>query len=234
MAGGTDLGETVRAIRGMAPDIVGLQEVDVHWSDRSRFEDQATALGTAMGMHVRFAPIYRLPPTDPGRPVREYGVALLSRFPIAEFRNDSLTRHSTQDPNATPARMPGLLNAVVVVNGRRVRLFSTHLDYRADPGVRRTQVNETLRLIRPDEPTVLMGDLNAPPTAPELQPLFRVLADAWIVCGGDGWTYPADKPVKRIDYVLTSSHFRTRAAAVVATAASDHRPIVAELVFRPR
>src|SRR4051812_7597968 len=81
-AGAGHLDSTADAIRGLSADIVGLQEVDVHWSDRSQFVDQATELGRRLGMAVRFAPIYRLAPTGAGLPMREFGVALLSRFPI--------------------------------------------------------------------------------------------------------------------------------------------------------
>jgi endonuclease/exonuclease/phosphatase family metal-dependent hydrolase len=80
---------------------------------------------------------------------------------------------------------------------------------------------------RPDEPTILLGDLNATPAATELQPLFRVLQDTWRA--GPGLTYPADKPAKRIDYVLASSHFEIIAATVGSAQASDHRPVLAEL-----
>ncbi|MBA3646621.1 MAG: endonuclease/exonuclease/phosphatase family protein, partial [Gemmatimonadaceae bacterium] len=81
---------------------------------------------------------------------------------------------------------------------------------------------------------ILMGDLNAEPTALELAPLFARLHDAWSVNGEPGLTYPAENPKKRIDYVLVSDQFRVRAASVPVTVASDHRPVVAELVFRSR
>src|SRR5687767_15238907 len=78
-AGNGDIARTAETIRKFAPDIVGLQEVDVHWSERSGFEDQATLLGRVLGMQVRFAPIYALPGADSTKPRRQYGVALLSR-----------------------------------------------------------------------------------------------------------------------------------------------------------
>jgi endonuclease/exonuclease/phosphatase family metal-dependent hydrolase len=55
------------------------------------------------------------------------------------------------------------------------------------------------------------------------------LHDAWPEAKGAGWTYPAESPVKRIDYVLTSAHFGVVRAAVAATDASDHRPVVVQL-----
>ena len=232
-AGGGNLLAIAETIREMNADVVGLQEVDVHWSDRSRFADQAAELGRALGMDVRFAPIYRLPNSDRTKPLREFGVAILSRHRIVSFRNDTLTRLSTQDTAAGPMPMPGLANAVMEVQGRRIRVFSTHLDYRADPRVRALQVMEMLRHAdASEEPTVLLGDLNAPPDAPELKPLFTRFRDAW-ANRDSGHTYPASAPVKRIDYVLTSSDFFVSHAAVVPALAADHRPVVAFLSLFP-
>jgi endonuclease/exonuclease/phosphatase family metal-dependent hydrolase len=233
-AGAGHLDSTAAAIRVLAPDIVALQEVDVHWSERSRFADQATELGRLLGMQARFAHIYMVasPPAAP----REFGVALLSRFPIVKWRNDRLTRLSTQDSTAMPTPMPGLLEAAIEVNGQRVRFFTTHLDYRADPRVRADQVHEMVRYLGEfGGPTIVAGDLNAPPDAAELQPLFQALHDAWPPSAGPGLTYPAEHPVKRIDYVLVSRQFVVRSASVPATLASDHRPVVVDLLIaKPR
>jgi endonuclease/exonuclease/phosphatase family metal-dependent hydrolase len=232
-SGAGDLARTAAAIRAEAPDLVGLQEVDVHWAARSAFADQAATLGATLGMPVRFARIYRLRGASNDAPPREFGVALLSRYPITRFADDTLTRLSTQDSAPVPTPMPGLLDATVDVHGIPVRVLVTHLDYRADPRVRATQVAETIaRLGTDDVPTLLMGDLNAPPDAPELQPLLHRLRDAWPAAAGAGLTYPASSPAKRIDYVLVSPAFAVRRASVPATTASDHRPVVADLLLR--
>jgi endonuclease/exonuclease/phosphatase family metal-dependent hydrolase len=63
-------------------------------------------------------------------------------------------------------------------------------------------------------------------------PIFLArLRDAWPSSAGSGFTYPADHPAKRIDYVLLSPHFRVRSAIVPVTEASDHRPVVVELTM---
>ena len=215
------------ALRRMNADIVTLQEVDVHWHQRSGFADQASELAASLRMEMRFAPIYRVA-GDSGRPMREFGVALLSKHPIESFRNDSLTRLSTQVANPVPALAPGLLNAVVNVGGQRINVLTAHLDYRANPSVRRAQVAEILRLLSDTIPTILAGDFNATPDADELQPLFRRLHDVWLVSSNLGLTFPSAAPAKRIDYILTSG-LRAALVEVVPATASDHRPVSASL-----
>jgi len=231
-SGNGDLARVAETIRGFAPDVVGLQEVDVHWADRSAFADQARALGGMLNMEVRFAPIYTLPGTDSGKPARQFGVALLSKYPIVKWKNDTLTRLSTQAQNPVPGPAPGLLEATIDISGTPVRVFNTHLDYRSDPTVRKQQVLEMLAHIgdKPG-PTLVFGDMNATPEATELQPLVQRLRDAWQGVAASGFTYPAEKPTKRIDYVLTSNHFRVRAASVAITEASDHLPVLVDLLL---
>jgi endonuclease/exonuclease/phosphatase family metal-dependent hydrolase len=72
--------------------------------------------------------------------------------------------------------------------------------------------------------TILLGDFNAPPEAPELAPLWEKLTIA-----PAGPTFPADAPAKRIDHVAVSGGLRVRATSVPETPASDHRPVLAEL-----
>jgi endonuclease/exonuclease/phosphatase family metal-dependent hydrolase len=231
--GNGNLAGTAAAIRASAPDIVGLQEVDVHWAERSSFLDQATALGQQLQMQVRFARIYQLAGAQTQDPPREFGVALLSRFPIVDWSNHVITRLSTQETNPVPTPLPGFMEATIDVRGVKIRVFDTHLDYRSDPRVREQQVKEMLAYIgEPSSPTLLFGDLNAPPDAPEIQPLLERLRDAWPVSAGPGLTDPADEPRKRIDYVLVSNHFRIRSASVPVTLASDHRPVVVDLLLR--
>jgi endonuclease/exonuclease/phosphatase family metal-dependent hydrolase len=219
-----DLGRTAGAIRATRADVVALQEVDVHWAARSEFRDQAHALARLLRMRVFFAPIYDLDPLPPGAPRRQFGVAILSRLPMPHKENHEITRLSTQDPEAVPAPAPGFAEAVVVAKGVAIHVYATHLDYRPDPAVRAAQVADMLRIMSRG-PALLLGDFNATPDAPELAPLWRKLTPA-----PTGRTYPADVPEKRIDYVTFSNGIHVRSASVPATLASDHRPVLAELV----
>lgn len=227
-----DLDRTAAALRDLHADVIGLQEVDVHWGARSEFADEARALAEQLDMRVFFAPIYDLDPAVQGGDRRQFGVAVLSRHPVLAAENHEITRLSTQTPDPVPAPAPGFAEVVVGVRGAHVHVYTTHLDYRADPSVREAQVADMLGVLAADRgPKVLVGDFNAEATAPELAPLWERLRDAAPDGGG---TYPASDPVKRIDLVTVSPDIRVAGARTVATEASDHRPVVTDLKVRRR
>ncbi|MFF3897170.1 endonuclease/exonuclease/phosphatase family protein [Streptomyces sp. NPDC001812] len=227
-----DLGRTAEALRGLDADVIGLQEVDVHWGARSDFVDEARALADALDMRVFFAPIYDLDPATADGERRQYGVAVLSRPPVLEAENHEITRLSTQTSDPVPAPAPGFAEVTVDVKGVFVHVYSTHLDHRADPSIRAAQVADMLEVLASDHgPKILVGDFNAEATAPELAPLWRRLRDAAPDGGG---TYPAVDPVKRIDLVTVSPGITVTGAHEAATDASDHRPVVTDLKLHRR
>lgn len=225
-----DLDRTAAALRDLHADVIGLQEVDVHWGARSDFADEARALAEKLDMRVFFAPVYDLDPADRDGERRQFGVAVLSRHPVLAAENHEITRLSTQTPGPVPAPAPGFAEVVVDVRGAHVHVYTTHLDHRADPSVREAQVADMLGVLAADRgPKVLVGDFNAEATAPELAPLWERLRDAAPDAGG---TYPATDPVKRIDLITVSPGIRVTGARTVATEASDHRPVVTDLRVR--
>lgn len=244
--GRLDLERVAGVIVNSGADVAALQEVDVHWSARSDHRDQAAELGRLTGMHVFFAPIYDLDPEPGHEKRRRFGVAVLSRHPIEAARNHPITRLSTIEPDPVPALAPGLAEVLIRVGTRPVRVYTTHLDHRADPAVRRAQVADTLRVMGGAgrgkggrEATLLLGDFNAEPDAPELGPLFARMTDVWPAVRpgappGSGATYPADAPRSRIDYVTFTGPgrvLRARSAEVPAVLASDHLPVSAEFAL---
>lgn len=234
-----DLERTARAIEEESPDIVVLQELDVHWSARSQHADQPRWLSDRLGMEVYFAPIYDFPPEEPGRPNRQFGLGIMSRFPIVQSNNHSLTRLSTQTADPVPEITPGFPECLVDVDGVPLWVYGCHLDFRPTPTVRTTQVAEMCAVIeRQSGPKILLGDFNAVPGASELAPLWNgpmKFTDALAVFGREcQFTYPVDQPCRRFDYVLVSSHIDVTGAWVSPATASDHFPVVADLSIARR
>jgi endonuclease/exonuclease/phosphatase family metal-dependent hydrolase len=232
-AGHGDIDGIVRVIEEYSPDVVALQEVDVHWSERSDFADQARYLGDALGMHYFFGEIYTFEAEERNAPARQYGLGYLSKEPFVHRQNHLLTRLSTQTPEPELMILPGFPEVAVEIMGKPVNFFNSHLDYRRDPAVRLMQSEEMIQIMeRVDGPRILMGDLNARPGAEEIGSLFEILDDAWTREDDPGYTFPADQPDRRIDYILHSGHFEVKQVFVVETEASDHRPVIADLLFK--
>ncbi|PZF80475.1 endonuclease/exonuclease/phosphatase family protein [Jiangella anatolica] len=212
-------------IRTEGVDVVGLQEVDRHWGERSDFVDQAAWLADELDMHVVYGANLDLDPAVPGEPRRQYGTAILSERPIREWDNTFLPQYEGHEQR-------GLLRARINVRGVWVTVYNTHLQHN-DANERVEQAEAIDELIgEPSDSVVLLGDLNARPDTPEIQTLVDELVDTWEEAGmGDGYTYPSEDPNARIDYVLTSGDVITRTAAVVTSDASDHLPVKADVLL---
>ena len=78
----------------------------------------------------------------------------------------------------------------------------------------------------------MLGDFNAHPDHPEML-LFADAGfkDTFVASGatGDGFTYPADNPWERIDYVWASPDLRAREFSVPDSLASDHLAVAVTL-----
>lgn len=204
------------AIRGviasLGADLVALQEVD-RGVARSGAQDQAETLGKALGMEARFGPAIRL---DGG----EYGVALLSRFPIESFRVHLL-------PSQVEPRVV-LHCTVEVPGGPPWEVAVTHLGLH--PLERWEQMREILRIFWRRERILLLGDLNEGRT----EFAFNLLRAHWVDCleeaGVELFTYPSEHPVIGIDHVLRSRDLPpARSALAIPTLASDHLPVAVDL-----
>ena len=219
-----DLERIAKVIEDSGAEIIGLQEVDNHWAERSNFEDQAKWLAERLGMHYTYAANLDRDPLNLGEPRRQYGTAVLSNYPIIDAENYSLTKIGNTEQR-------GLLETVINVKGHHLKFYNTHLALTS--AERDIQVKEIIEIAsRTEGPKVIMGDLNAKPDSNEMQPLFASYKDAF-ADQNDAYTIPADLPTRRIDYIFTSKEMQTNHAEVISTIASDHLPIVAELILDP-
>lgn len=229
-----DIERTADVIETSEADVIGLQEVDVHWGTRSHYENIIQKLANRLDMHYFFAPIYDLPPDQPGQPGRQYGLAVLSKYPIIDAKNHEITRLSTQSANPVPEPAPGFPEVLINAKGAKFSVYVTHLDYRPDPAVRSMQVADMRRIMSDSgvSQKVLVGDMNAAPDASELIPLYKTLRDTWTSTGeSNGFTFPSLAPVRKIDYIFSTPCIRVKHTATIHTTASDHLPVIADLTL---
>lgn len=225
-------------IRQVAPDVVGLQEVDRFWA-RSGYVDQALILATELGMAHCYGANLDHPPDSHSIVPHQYGTAILSRFPITKCANNKL-------PKASPnTEQRGLLSVSVRLQGTALPVFNTHLQHCSPipanpcgPGNpdRIVQVQAIRDQIGTPDLAILLGDFNADPDWPESEPIRERFEDAWVAAGvgGPGNTHPAQlagEPERRIDQIYfrgLKPNLTFVPVTLESRIASDHYPVVSE------
>jgi endonuclease/exonuclease/phosphatase family metal-dependent hydrolase len=229
-AGVDNLPRVAAEIRRSRADVVLLQEVD-RGTERSGGVDQTTVLSRLTGFHGAFGKTLDY---QGG----EYGIAILSRWPIS---SDTLIHLSVQPPQqrAGGSYEPrGVQHARVAAPGGALDVLNTHLDPSREDHYRRqevAQVRAVVDRLRAANPRVVVGgDFNAEPGSAVIASMTADgWRDAWRSCGtGEGLTYPGDAPIKRIDYLFLAPKLACDSAAVLETRASDHRPVLVVLRIR--
>lgn len=211
-----DLQRIADVINRERPDLIGLQEVD-RGVRRTEGKDEIAELAALTRMEYAFAP-------NLDYQGGKYGVAILSRFPIKN------TIHRMFE-NKREAERRGMLLVEVEFDRKRLTFVTTHLDYQFEDG----RLFETEQLMKHvadvKGPLIVVADLNDVPSGSAYQLMRTKFDDAWIVsrAKGDGFSYPADKPAKRIDHIFTGKGVRAKKAWVVESLASDHIPVVADV-----
>ena len=214
-----DLARIAGVINAQHPDLVGLQEVD-RGVQRTQRIDEIAELAKLTRMNSDFAFNLRY---QGG----QYGVAILSRFPII-----SMDHRFYQ--NTREAERRGFIRGEVRIGGLTVNFVTTHLDYQYEDGrlFEAQQLLSALKEVR--GPLILVGDFNDIPSGQAYQLMRHQFDDAWAESRAkdEGFSYPTDKPSKRIDYIFfrAKDRVRTKRAWIVETQASDHVPVVADLV----
>ena len=223
-----DLDRIADVVDASGADLVALQEVDRFRREQSRFQDQPGLLASRLGMHLAYAANLDDEPAHPGAARAQYGTALLSWLPLEASTNTLL-------PCFEGSEQRGLLEATVdvtdaTVGSRRLRVLGTHLQWDSEP--ERTRQAEAIVATLDERPTVLLGDLNTTPGSPAYQCLATRLEDAWTLAGeGEGHTFDAEPPPRRIDYVWVGGGVRVRSAQVLPSVASDHSALRVEVTL---
>ena len=184
-----DLQRIADVIKKEKPDLVGLQEVD-RGVKRTEGRDEIVELAGLTGMQYAFA--HNLDYQG-----GQYGVAILFRFPIRQIDHRKYE-------NRREAERRGMLRVEVDIgSGRIINFVNTHLDYQSANG--RVEAEQMLRFLENVKgPLIVVGDFNDEPSGNTYKLMADKFDDAWMQskAKGLGWSFPADKLVKRIDYIF--------------------------------
>ncbi|MEC3880091.1 endonuclease/exonuclease/phosphatase family protein [Parapedobacter sp. 10938] len=223
---GTDAQENDRLdsialfIKASGADLIGLQEVD-SVCRRSGNIDQMQRLASLTGMHYAFV---RHRAYDGGA----YGQGVLSRYPISDIRNDRLSIRKADGTTTSTA----LLSAKIQLPNNQQLVFA-NAHFALEPESRLIQAEEVIAHLQPGQcPVILTGDLNAEPETAEIKRLKRYFTDVSLP---GQLTFPADTPVKTIDYILVSNMFPYQTAVSTVFPAihhSDHLPIMGTITLK--
>ena len=216
-----DLQRIADVINAARPDLVGLQEVD-RGVKRTEGKDEIVELAAMTKMEYAFAP-------NLDYQGGKYGVAILSRLPIKN------TAHRMFE-NKREAERRGMLRIEVEIEGKTLNFITTHLDYQFDDG-RLFETEQLLKFLEGVKgPAIVVADLNDIPAGSAYKLMRTKFDDAWMTsrAEGDGFSFPADKPVKRIDHIFyrTGAKISAKKSWVIETLASDHIPVMAELEIK--
>jgi endonuclease/exonuclease/phosphatase family metal-dependent hydrolase len=228
----------VEIIERERPDVVALQETRHDWRfDRGRGQGEQIAQVT--GYHPSwvlghvYLPILRV----------DEGLTILTRGEPVRAVSRQL-RMAWSDRDDQNQRV--CIGVTIEENGRPFHVFDTHFSLSASARIRNAEdVIAFTGREAGDEPTILMGDLNAEPDSPPIALLTGDpseggggFVDCWTSIHPDdvGYTYASDHGVRRIDYVL-ARHLPGPVAgahlvggdAVNSVYPSDHLGIVVDL-----
>lgn len=216
-----DLDAIANVIAAQKPDLVALQEVDVNIK-RSGNINQAEYLAKKLNMYFYFA---KAIDHDGG----DYGVAVLSKFPIIDQNTLKFSRiEGRKAEDRVLATVTVKLNS-----GKKIKFSSTHLDHTKDEALRLIQISEIAQQAKKEKkPFIVAGDFNAMPNTATIQLLDKTFTRTCTDCG---FTIPVVNPKRTIDFIAFKQDNKISVLhheVIQEHQASDHLPIAAKIVIK--
>lgn len=217
LEGNIDFEIMAKAIKTCGADIVGLNEMRGK-SAHPEYEAQTEKLRELSGMkYCYFAKAIEFK-NGP------YGNGLLSNIPIVNAEVIAI-------PDPTPRRYNGYYETRCILKAELeggITVLVSHFGLNPDE-----QKNAVAQVVSSlcDERCILMGDFNMPPDAPLLAPIKAKMKDTAAIFDAEKFSFPSDKPDRKIDYIFVSPDAKVTAADIPAIVASDHRPHTATVEF---
>jgi endonuclease/exonuclease/phosphatase family metal-dependent hydrolase len=208
-------------IKDSGADLIGLQEVD-SMCNRSGRVDQMKRLSEITGMYYAFVRHYAY---DGGA----YGLGILSRYPVSDLRNERITLLPKNEARPTLA----FLSVRISLPKRKKEILFGTVHFALNAPGRMVQAEEVLAVTKDSRiPVILTGDLNALPGTEEILKLETRFTETG---SPEALTFSADKPEKKIDYIMVSNpNLRKVTARKVYydVLLSDHLPVVSTVVVK--
>lgn len=217
-----DLNRTAETIRGFEAETVILNEVDVK-TDRSKKIDQPAFLGKKLGMNYVFGEASK-------RPGGVYGNAVLSVYTLEKLDVINIPANGYETRSALVVKVNAPTPYYVIathfafeqnkkMNAVRVKCIDLLADYMAK---------------KKYSPVLFCGDFNAYHNSEVIRRVqergIKILNDL----SGRMLSYPSAKPRRLLDYITVypANSAEGKNIRVIDTQASDHAPVVAEIIFK--
>ncbi len=213
---------SAEVIKKYTPEIVGLNEVSSGY-DGSEFGEEPKGLAKEANYSFYFyAPIMEFPQ-------RHYGNGLLSKYPIKHAEMIPIPDPLVKDEDAYYQARCILKAEIDVLGG--ITVLVTH--FGLAKAEKKNAVQTVIKTLGENpKKTILMGDFNVEPDCEFLNPIKEILKDT-----AEGYdenkllSWPATDPDRKIDYIFVSKDITVENTYVANEVGSDHRMIVAELIF---
>ncbi len=208
-----DLSALSAVVRGLAPDVLIVQEAPRRWRWRTKCADLAASFGMVMAVG---------------------GMPSLGNVIMTSLRVRVLDQWCMRYPLTPGRHMRGACFARLEIPGRApFVVVGSHLS--TDDAERPAQAALLKPALALDDPVVVGLDLNECPDGSSWQLLTDRLADAAALADlEDRHTFPTPNPTRRIDAILLDPRLELRRYRVItsdeADRASDHYPLVVDIV----
>ena len=203
-----DYDRCAKVINRVKPDVVAVQELD---SMTTRYPGHYALgeLASRTGMHDYYAPSINY---KGGK----YGIGILSKQKALSLAQYPL-----------PCRKEP--RTMLVAEFEKYYLICTHLSLNEEDRVTSVGIIRDI-VAKLDKPVLIAGDFNAVPTDGAMAAFGEFCT---ILSNPNEATFPADKPNRCIDYILTNTpSVKGKNATVVADPiSSDHRPLFVDVRF---
>ncbi len=216
-----NLNNTAASIKASGAHLVALQEVDKNTKRSGLNINQAEELATLTGMYFYFSKSIDYQGGD-------YGVAVLSKFPILQTKRIELPNNASGGEQRSIAYV-----TVEMPDKTKVDFASVHLDLKFDNRKEQIEILNVLGSTAPN-PLIVAGDFNAKPKDSEMMLINKSFT--YPCSQSCPLTFPANNATSTIDYIVmnasASKRFKSLSyLSLTNQKTSDHLPLLGVYIY---